>query len=85
MKRLSDFLDVFDGIGLWCTIWYLGEENDGPLWKGSFSDIPYWVATLKLPTKKEVRKQSWDEVINFRDSGDGIHKDKPGLVIVVKD
>lgn len=87
MKRLSDFLDVFDSCsGLWCTIWCLGEEDDEPLWAGSLRDIPYWAATLKLPTKEEVRKQDWDEVISFRNSGgDDKNKGKPGLVIVVKD
>lgn len=87
MKRLSDFLDVFDSCsGLWCTIWYLGEEDE-PLWAGSFRDIPYWVATLKLPTREEAREQNWDEVISFRNSsGKGDKNEgKPGLVIVVKD
>lgn len=86
MKRLSDFLDVFDSCsGLWCTIWYLGEEDE-PLWTGSLRDIPYWAATCKLPTREEVRKQDWDEVISFRNSVDGNeNKGKPGLVIVVKD
>ena len=85
MKKLSDFLDIFDGCGLWCAVWYLGEEDDGPLWKGSFRDIPYWIATFNLPTKEEAQKYDWEEVIIFRQSGDGTYKDKPGLVIIVKD
>ena len=84
MKRLSDFLDIFDGYGLWCTIWFL-DEDDEPIYKGSFKDIPYWIATLKLPTKEEAYKEDYDGVISYRSSGDGIYKDKPGLVILVKE
>ena len=86
MKRLSNFLDIFTNCsGLWCTVWVLGEEDDGPLWEGSLRDIPYWIAILELPTKEEVHEQDWDEVIDFRHGGEGKNKNKPGLVIVVKD
>lgn len=84
MKRLSDFLDVFDGAGLWCTIWYI-YESDEPLWKGSFRDISYWIAAMSLPTREEAHDCGLEDVIMFRGSGEEAYKDRPGLVIIVTD
>ena len=46
IKTLGEFLRSVDFIGMPIKVW--GSDESEPLWTGSITDCPYWIADLEL-------------------------------------
>jgi len=79
MKTVGDFLKGFDGIGLDIVLW-CDEDPDDPVWSGSLYDMPYWLLEFEL----DYEAAEDHKPISFRTSLGEEHRNRPGLVIIVK-
>lgn len=75
IKTLGDFLRSVDFLGMPIKVW--GSDENEPLWAGSITDCPYWIADLKLDYNSGHHTPI--EYLNHMD-----HLDRrPGLSIIV--
>ena len=81
--KLAKWLDVTDTMlsAVRYAIVYDKDFDDDPIWEGKASDIPYWVANMKLVPKEE---NDGEYPIDIRCLGKD-YDDAIGLIIVVKD
>ena len=76
--KLIDWLKVTDIMGLRVIIW--GDSDSAALFEGSFMDIPWYIAEMKLTSPADL--EEGNRPVSYRASLDG--KDgKAGFVICV--
>jgi hypothetical protein len=77
VKRIIDFLEVADLVGLDAVVWSKDEEED-PLWEGPIWDMPWWVAQAELDYKADDHV---GKPIEYREV---LRTNRAGFVIFVK-
>lgn len=74
MLKLIDFLKTFDGAGLSVAIY--DSTDDEPVWTGTYSSIPWWIAEAELDFSEGESPVDFRH--NFNTEGN------PGIVISIK-
>lgn len=81
LKKLT-LLDILHIVDFSCPLVVYCDEDDEPLWSGLASNMPYWVAELRLNLGANDFNED-GEAFSFRHSLGEKYKNQPGFVVYV--